>query len=60
VDLCTLTVDVSSLKPLERRFGSRGFYYEVTYELAVLFGPELVFGLLRNGKVMGSVVAKYT
>lgn len=54
-----MTVDVSSLKPLERKFGSRGFYYEVSYELAVSFGPELVFGLVRQGRVMGSAVAKY-
>ena len=58
--LCTADVDVSVLKPLERKFGSRGFYYEVSYELAACFGSELVFGLVYNGKVMGCVTAKYS
>jgi len=59
VGLCRYTADLSSLKPLERRFGKKGFFYRVDYEIAVYFGSEIVFGLVRNGKVMGCVTAKY-
>ena len=58
--LCTATVDVSVLKPLERKFGKAGFYYEVSYDLAACFGSELIFGLVHEGKVMGHVTAKYS
>ena len=54
-----MSADVSSLKPLDRRFGGNGFYYVVNYEIAVYFGSELVFGLVRDGKVIGCVTAKY-
>jgi hypothetical protein len=56
---CSIAADVSSLKPLERRFGKNGYYYVVDYELAVYFGSELVFGLIRDGKVVDCVTAKY-
>jgi len=52
-------VDVSSLKPLQRQYGKSGPYYEVVYELAVNFGPELLFGLVHKGRVMGQVAARY-
>jgi len=39
--------------------GPRGVYYRVDYELGVAFGAELIFGLIHNGKVVGSAAAKY-
>jgi hypothetical protein len=57
--LCKCTVDLRPLRPFTRRLGSQGYYYEVDYDLGVTFGPELIFKLVRDGKVMGSVVAKY-
>lgn len=58
-DLCSVTVDLKPLRPFARKLGRRGYYYEVEYDLGVIFGPELVFRLIHDGRVMGSAVAKY-
>lgn len=40
-------------------YGTQGIYYQVDYELGVAFGSELIFGLIHEGKVLGSAAAKY-
>lgn len=57
--LCTLTVDLSPLRPFQRLQGKKGWYYQVNYEIGLAFGNELVFALVHNGKLVGSVNAKY-
>jgi hypothetical protein len=52
-------VDITSLKPFEKVVGLNGSYYEKKYELSMSFGPELEFKLIYEGKVLGSVSAKY-
>jgi hypothetical protein len=53
-------VDISILKPLPRKYGPQGFFYEAAYELAACFGPELLFGMVHDGYVLGVVAAKYS
>jgi hypothetical protein len=53
-------VDISSLKPFERKVGPRGPYYTVYYDLAMDFGPELLYGFVNEGRVMAQVTARYT
>lgn len=57
--LCTVTCDLKPLRPFTRKLGRRGYYYEVEFDLGMIFGPELVFRLVHDGRVMGSAVAKY-
>jgi len=58
--LCSVTVDLSPLKPFKRITKSESsYYYYVNYELGVTFGSELIFSLIHGGKVLKSAVAKY-
>jgi hypothetical protein len=57
--LCTVTADLTPLKPFSMKYGARGVYYQVDYELGVAFAAELIFGIIHNGKVIGSAAAKY-
>lgn len=57
--LCSVTVDLTPLKPFTRKVGKAGYYYEIDFQLSITFGPELLFKFERNGRVMGSVTAKY-
>jgi hypothetical protein len=34
-------------------------YYEIAYDLGVIFGPEIVFRFVKDGRVMRSVTAEY-
>jgi hypothetical protein len=59
--LCTLEVDVRAVPQaaFELRNGKRGAFYEVRYNLALCFGPELIFSFRHEDTVVGSVVSKY-
>ena len=57
--LCLLPADITSLKPFDKAVGMKGVYYSQSYELSMSFGPELEFSLLYEGRVLGSVSAKY-
>ena len=59
--LCTLCVDVRALptEAFQLRRGKKGQYYEVVYNLALRFGPELTFAFRYGDKVVGTVSAQY-
>jgi hypothetical protein len=59
VPLCILPVDLSPLKPFKKVLGLQGYFYRVSFDLTVSFGPELVFQLVHEGRVIGSISAKY-
>ena len=59
VPLCILPVDLSPLKPFKKVLGLQGYYYRVSFDLTVSFGPELLFQLVHEGRVIGSISAKY-
>jgi hypothetical protein len=54
--VCILEVDTGKI-PKRKRPGpqGKGTYFEITYEIRLTFGRELVFALLVEGKVVGSV-----
>jgi len=56
--LCNLVVDLHPI-PFEKKFGPLGYYYEANFEIVVKFGIELWYGLARDGKILGSITAKY-
>ena len=59
--LCSVIVDLSPLKPFKTITNSRNpYYYYVNYELGVTFDSELTFSLIHEGRVLKSVVAKYS
>ena len=41
------------------RTGPQGEYYEVYYDVAIIFGATMEFKLTYNGKIVGSVNASY-
>ena len=62
VPLCTLTVDLRKLPKdaFVRKYGPKGEYYRVDYDLGFTFGPAgIEFSFLYRAKVMGSVDAQY-
>ena len=60
VHLCNVAVDLKPLRPFNLKVGVHGReYYEIDYDLGVIFGPELVFRFVKDGRIMGSVTAEY-
>jgi hypothetical protein len=53
-------VDLEPLKPFVRNMGTQGPYYEMKCRLEIVFGPEIVFKIVQDGRVVGSVATKYT
>ena len=53
-------MDLDNLKPFVRKYGADGPYYEKVFRLEVVFGPELIFKIVQNGKTIGSIVTKYS
>ena len=58
-ELCSLDVDLTQLRPFPRKIGKLGPYYRADFDVGVSFGPEIRYGLMRDGIVLGSIVAKY-
>jgi hypothetical protein len=60
-NLCTLTVDVRKLAPSAFKLckGKKGEYYEVEYDLGLIFGPELVVEFRYRGNLIHYVSANY-
>jgi hypothetical protein len=60
--LCCLSADLRKL-PVEafsKQKGERGQYYQISYELGVMFGPAGIdFRLMYQGKVVGFVDSEY-
>jgi len=59
--LCELSVNHRDLptEAFKQRNGSNGTYYQVSYQLELTFGSELLFKLSYQGKIYGSVRAHY-
>jgi hypothetical protein len=59
--LCDLSVDLRALPDVAFQLnnGDRGQYYEVVYNLALRFGPELTFEFRYGERVIGKVAAQY-
>ena len=60
--VCTITVDLTRIprEAFERRIGPEGYYYHVTYQLAVIFGAVLEFRFMCDGDVVGEAIADYS
>lgn len=60
-ELCRLTVNLRDLPKtaFSNDIGPQGKYYSVRYDVGIIFGPEMIFQLRYQGKVMGSAIAKY-
>ena len=50
-------IPASAFKMVKGSNGNK--YYKVMYELELTFGPELLFKLVNNAKVVASVTANY-
>jgi hypothetical protein len=59
VVVCELPVDLTQLKPFERKQGLKGPYYRVEFEVVVNFGSEIMYALVKDEKVFGSVSTAY-
>jgi hypothetical protein len=57
--LCQLRVDLTPLKPFKTGYGASGLYYIATFELVVSFGPEIKYGLAKDGQILGSISTNY-
>ena len=59
--LCTVQVNLRKLPPraFQLQEGLNGKYYQGTYQLGLVFGPELVFKFMFNGQVLGTAMARY-
>jgi hypothetical protein len=59
--LCNLPVDLRTLPEVafNLKNGDQGQYYEVIYNLALRFGPELTFEFRYGEAVIGKVAAQY-
>lgn len=60
--LCNLPVDLRALPKaaFKLKNGDRGQYYEVVYNLALRFGPEVTFEFRYGELVIGKVAAQYS
>jgi hypothetical protein len=59
--LCNLPVDLRALpkNAFVLKNGNRGQYYQVVYNLALRFGPELTFEFRYGETVIEKIVAQY-
>jgi len=59
--LCEILVNHRDLpvRAFKKCKGPNGFYYKVVYQLELKFGSELVFKMVYQGKMYGSVRAHY-
>jgi len=59
--LCNVTVDLKKIPPeaFERELGPEGPYYEVSYDVAIVFGSLLEFRLVHEGVLLGQGKADY-
>lgn len=60
--LCEISFDMRRLPQASfsrHEYGWQGPYYEVNFELGVIFGPEVIFQFIHNGEVVETVVANY-
>jgi hypothetical protein len=57
--LGSVRVDLARLKPFERHWGSKGYFYMVSYDISLVFGPEITMKFVQNGRVVGSAVCNY-
>jgi hypothetical protein len=60
--LCEVTVNLKDLPPVcvtERTSELGKKYYNFSFQVQVVFGSELLFKLVGDEKVVGSVAAEY-
>lgn len=60
---CVFTVDLRKLPSdaFQKKIGPSGEYYEVRYQIGLIFGPGgIELRYLYKGKIMGSVDCDYT
>jgi hypothetical protein len=58
--LCNVTGDLRRLPPTSWKKCENGHYYQATYDIGLVFGPELVLKFMAEGKVLESANARYT
>ena len=59
-ELCNVTVDLRKLPSTAWKKCDGGQYYQASYDIGLLFGPELVLKFMSEGVVLGSANARYT
>lgn len=59
--VCSIKVDLRDLpkEAFRKQITEGGTFYEVEFDLAIVFGPVLEFKMLYQGAVKGRAIAKY-